>query len=357
MGRDRRLYWAAVDRKFARNRKRIAVLGRVYRGSTSLGTKSSSTAVTRTSISEEEDFVLHDERFLEPVAVAFERQKKAFIARHGAVADSDDEVVGGEGDEADAQAEAGEALRAEPEGTDAPKTARTTTSPATVVVGSEKSDDALAYLSHLHKYPPGLVRGYKRESLVRIAKDELVFCGLDQLCVGSRCEYDGGNVTGDGTIWLGQNSVTFYNKTSDGTQRDQRDVGSRCEYDGGNVTGDGTIWLGQNSITFYNKTRKENASTSAGTTPARVGVRLLVQHKEFRKNDFQHGDVKTEAEELERHWRVAFKDDGCAGTIIPTRTIFLNRPMIKEGPICCRFGYGSRLNLGYDLPEPEAITE
>ncbi|CAD7946399.1 unnamed protein product [Amoebophrya sp. A120] len=211
-------------------------------------------------------------------------------------------------------------------------TATTGTSNQKPFSGTTSSTPAVdpdQYLRLLQQRPPGLVSGYKNEHRVEIDGHKLTFCGLDQLCLGSACEYAGGNITSDGTVWVGQDSVAWYNETSCGRfcscksisnhveelekerQNDRKQPVVVVDYSG----------HGADGLFEYPST-----STSADEINSdQINLRRLI--------------TKEQNLQSENTWRIAHKTDGCGGTIIPTRTIFLNRPMMSG-----HLGYGSRIN-------------
>ena len=126
------------------------------------------------------------------------------------------------------------------------------------------------YLAKLRSHPPGLIASHKDETQVVIRKHTMVVCGYGQMCIGLGCEFSRGNVTADGSVFVGTRSIGFYNKTRcpDGDQG----KGCSCVTPG---------WWG--------------SGTRTGAT--------------------------------------------CTGTILPTRGVFYNRPLMSG-----HLGYGSRVN-------------
>ncbi|CAD7954770.1 unnamed protein product [Amoebophrya sp. A25] len=178
--------------------------------------------------------------------------------------------------------------------------------------------DPNAYLKLQRDFPPGLVFGYKREHAMSVNGHDIVICGMDHLCIGSVCEYSKANMTSDGTFWLGQDSVTFYNKT-------------RCPH-----------WCeckvmsgrGLRKRASKDKRKQESSGSEEEDDAGKRG------DHHAQGGALESGDpVEESFPEEDTEWKVAQRVDGCPGTIVPTRTIFLNRPMMSG-----HLGYGSRVN-------------
>ena len=60
---------------------------------------------------------------------------------------------------------------------------------------------------------PGVAPTGGRERSFAVAGHEIVFCAGRQVCLGVECENNGGNLTADGSVWIGRSAILFFNQT------------------------------------------------------------------------------------------------------------------------------------------------